>query len=1167
MNGDVLVCGGSDRRAAAATLSAAGFAVRTAAEPGEGVDVDCVVGVDVGEALATRLEGLPVPAVLFGGEAATALPVADGPEELVARVRESVRVAADGGARPERVTAPIERMTDGFLELDTDWEVTYLNGAGEEVLGVDAEAVVGRSLWAALPGLEGTDLGAAFRTASETGEAQTVEAYHGPVDARLELRVYPDADGLSALFRDVTERTRTRQELAASEASVQRLHETVSDPSLSADEKLREILALGRERLGTDIALLSAIEGDTWRAVEAVSDDERLQAGMEMPVEDSYCRKLAGEEEPLAVLDAAEAGWEGDPAYERWELACYLGAPVRVDGELFGAVCFADTDPRDRDFSPGEVAFVELLADWTRSVLERESYESELREQRRRLELVTDNVPVVLFALDPDGTYTLTRGRGLDALGFESGEAVGESVFELYADYPGVLANVERALAGEETHHTVELDSGVVLEVWYQPVIEDGEVTQVVGVTRDITDSEHRREQLERERAFVEGLLDSLPDPIYAFDDGGRLVRWNEQLERVTGYDPGALDGMTPLELVAEPDHERLTDALARVREGEQVSIEVDLETSVGDYLAYEVSGAPMYQDGEVAGVAGVARHIGELRSQREMLSGLLETTRSLMQARDREEVADIAATAARDVLGFDIGIVRLYDAESGELRPAAQTDGATEQMGERPVYEVGEGGPGEVFATGEPKIVDNTGAVADPGEVRSVLYHPMGVHGTISIGSTAPDAFEETDRQTLALLATAAAAACTRAKREREVREAREHTETVLERVNGLIENTIEVLVQATTREELESGVVSELAATEPYSFAWIGKPNVASETLAPTTWAGSAAVPAADLSFDLGGDGPVATAYATGELQIIHDIESRRADLDCAAQVHGEDVEAAIVIPLVYKETTYGVLTAFAAETGAFDEREQVVLGALGRAVANAINAVERGRIMDAAEIIELEFTVDDSDLLFCRLSRGANCRVEVSGTDYRPDGSLRLYLTGEGANAERLVALAREDTQVREASVIADHEDSCLLEVTVEESILDTLSEYGAVTREVVGEEGTARFTVELPYEAEAREVFELVEGRYPNTDLVGYHERERPVETRQEFRAALSERFTDRQETALRTAFLGGFFEWPRGIDGNELAESMDISRPTYHQHLRAAQRKVLEELFE
>jgi predicted DNA binding protein len=233
----------------------------------------------------------------------------------------------------------------------------------------------------------------------------------------------------------------------------------------------------------------------------------------------------------------------------------------------------------------------------------------------------------------------------------------------------------------------------------------------------------------------------------------------------------------------------------------------------------------------------------------------------------------------------------------------------------------------------------------------------------------------------------------------------------------------------------------------------------------------------------------------------------------------------------------------------------------------VANAINAIERGRILDATEIIELEFAIDDRELLFSRLSAATDSTIESVGTDYRSDGSVRLYLSATGVDADELVALARDDPAVESVTCIVEHEDECLLEVVVEESLLATLTEYGAVPREVVAESGSTRFTVELPYEAEAREVFELVENQYPSTELLGYHERERPVETRQEFKAALSDRFTDRQETALRTAYLGGFFDWPREVDGNELAEAMDISRPTYHQHLRAAQHKVFEELFE
>ena len=710
------------------------------------------------------------------------------------------------------------------------------------------------------------------------------------------------------------------------ERALQRLHEVAASNEGSKMEKIARMLAVGRDRLGVDLAFLTSIGDGIQEIVEAVGDHPDLQPGETAPLEEAYCRKTLGRETPLAVDNAAE-DWADDPAYGRFGLGCYLGATLYVDGEQFGTVCFADREPRERAFTDAETTFIDLVTDWISHILE----------------------------------------------------------------------------------------------------------------------------------------------------------------QRV---------------------HER------------------------------------------------------ERQSHYERLSGLLDTTQSLMQARNRQEVADLAATAAADVLGFEINVVRLYDADAGTLEPAGQTAQTEQHMGKRPVYGVDEGLPGEVFSTGESRVVEDfsaSDADVDTTGIQSGMYYPMGVYGTISVASTERAAFDETDKQVLGLLATAAAAACARAKREQEVREAREHVEAVLDRVNGLIENTIEVLVQATTRDELEAGAVEQLAATEPYTFAWIAQPDVGSDTLSSTQCAGQAA-PVEDETIALSSDGPVATAFREGTAQV-------RQGSDGPDAVVAGDAAALIAIPLVYKDTSYGVLTVHADEADAFDEREQVVLGALGRAVANAINAIERGRILDADQVIELEFAIDDPEMLASRLSRAAGCTLSVADTDYRSDGTLQMYLTARGVDGADLVDLAREDEAVLEANCIVDHDDECLLAVVVEESLVATLTEYGAVPRDVVAEEGQARVTAELPYEAEARELYDLVEERYPGTELIGYHEHERPVKTGQEFRAALADRFTDRQEMALRTAFLGGFFEWPRGIDGNELAESMDISRPTYHQHLRAAQQKVFEELFD
>ena len=956
---------------------------------------------------------------------------------------------SDGGAKTTARSSGQagEHLSDGYLRVADDGTVLEHNQVVRQLFSTADDELAGTQL----SELPQTVLSAAYEQAIAQDGEQSFEADDEELGRRLTGAAIPAADAVVLFFREADGESETATQLVESERVLEQLHTVVTDASRSTDGKIRKLLEIGADWLGTEYGFLTRISDDTQRIVHSVGENPNLVPGSTTALSRAYCRRTIGREKPLGVTDAPNEGWEDDPAYEQYGLDCYLGSTIYVDGEKFGTVCFADPDPRDEPFTEQERTFIEVLTDWIHYQLERQSYEQELETQQ----------------------------------------------------------------------------------------------------------------------AYLESLIDSFPDPLYALELSGELTRWNSRLEEVMGYDSDELAGMDATSFVVPADQQALTETLQSARDGNRVSIEATVDTKDGE-TPYELSGAPLYdpQD-EIVGVAGIGRDISQQQAAQEQLSGILSTTRSLMQARDREHVAEIAVNAARDVLGFDIGVFRLYDSEKQTLEPAAATSEADQMLGERPVYDLDSGYPGEVFTTGEPRMVRDfeTEEYDQPASLRSALYYPVGVHGTLSIGSTEPDAFDERDEQMLALLGTSAAAACMRAKREQEVREAREHTERVLDRVNGLIENTIEVLVQSTTREEIEQGVAGELAAAEPYTFAWIGRPDVASETLSPTAWAGDSSLSVQGHSFELNRHGePVSDAYHTGTPQLVTDLSADSYG-QWATILEESSADALVALPLTYKDTTYGVLTVLAEDASAFDERERVVLEALGRAVANAINAVERGHILEATEIIELEFAIDDRKLLFSRLSGAADCQLEVVGTKYRSDGSVKLYLTAQGVDPEEFIEIINADAETSDVTCIVAHEDECLVELTVEESLLATLTEYGAVPQQVVASNGTARLTVELPYETEARELFDLVNKQYPGTDLLGYHERERPMETRQDFKASLSDRLTDRQETALRTAYLGGFFEWPREVDGNDLAEAMDISRPTYHQHLRAAQGKVFEELFE
>ena len=56
-------------------------------------------------------------------------------------------------------------------------------------------------------------------------------------------------------------------------------------------------------------------------------------------------------------------------------------------------------------------------------------------------------------------------------------------------------------------------------------------------------------------------------------------------------------------------------------------------------------------------------------------------------------------------------------------------------------------------------------------------------------------------------------------------------------------------------------------------------------------------------------------------------------------------------------------------------------------------------------------------------------------------------------------------------------------------------------------------------------------------------------------------------TDRQHQAVETAYRAGYFEWPRENTAQEVAESMGISSPTLHRHLRKAQNELLTEFLD
>ena len=163
----------------------------------------------------------------------------------------------------------------------------------------------------------------------------------------------------------------------------QRLREIVRK-DVSFNEKAREALELGKQYLSVDNGYLTQIDRDTdhWEIVVTTDTaDGQSPPGLELELQDTYCRETIENDTPLTLHDAPDQGWGDDPAFERSGDHTYLGIPLITEQEPYGTVCFAAQDPRSDSFSEAETQFADYLTRLLERELEKDLIEGELTNQ------------------------------------------------------------------------------------------------------------------------------------------------------------------------------------------------------------------------------------------------------------------------------------------------------------------------------------------------------------------------------------------------------------------------------------------------------------------------------------------------------------------------------------------------------------------------------------------------------------------------------------------------------------------------------------------------------------------------------------------------------------------------------------------------------------------
>lgn len=380
----------------------------------------------------------------------------------IAGVRTDITAMKQAEARLKQAELRLRILNDSLpcyiAELARDRTYRTINELGASWLGRTRAELIGRKasdfmsenfLKTVLP----------YYEAACAGEVQRFTArldYPDGVTRDVDLCYTPDFNKngeVEAIFVFATDITH----LKTVERVLQGLYRITSSRQLDARQKIEAVLKLGSEVFGLQNGLVAAIEGNVHKIAHSVGGSRNFEPGVTRELSTTYCRKVVETGRPVTVEFGGDSDFSLHMNYEDLGRESYIGAPLVVDGETYGTLCFCSEGPRAKPFSDADKEILRLFSDWIAHEIGRERDFRQLQEAQAELQRLatTDDLTGVFnrreFIRRADKELARARHLGrplaIALMDVDHFKQINDTLGHAAGDY--ALKDIARALSSE----------------------------------------------------------------------------------------------------------------------------------------------------------------------------------------------------------------------------------------------------------------------------------------------------------------------------------------------------------------------------------------------------------------------------------------------------------------------------------------------------------------------------------------------------------------------------------------------------------------------------------------------------------------------------------------------------------------------------------------------
>jgi PAS domain S-box-containing protein len=402
----------------------------------------------------------------------------------------------------------------------------------------------------------------------------------------------------------------------------------------------------------------------SYLALFRVTDDKRILI--------LDLNKKAAEVESLQINETSGKFISDTPLGERKKLIDLI-FEIKKTGNARKQTVSADDDSEGH-YVGFNVTSGNILVTWEPGLVQKDEYD--ISRQNIIFEKFADLLPEMIYEVDISGKVLYANLQGMKFFGYSKQDIEkGVHISELFpGTYIQMIENLKGLKSPEQiasNEYNATRKDGTVVPILTHSfaLFHNDKIIGYRGVVTDISRQKNYEDQINREKAFLEHLVDSIPEAIAIFNRDGKITNINKEFTNLFGYSKEEAIGSNVDDLIV-PD-ELKTESVtidSLTLEKHKVEKQTIRQNKSGNKIHVSLIASNMVINNEVVASLGIYRDISLERKSQLVQDILYNISTAALNQIDIKDIYPTIVHELNKIWDTNNFFIALYDKKSDTL-------------------------------------------------------------------------------------------------------------------------------------------------------------------------------------------------------------------------------------------------------------------------------------------------------------------------------------------------------------------------------------------------------------------------------------------------------------------------------------------------------------------